>query len=147
MADARRQPFTTIEDLELAVGGRERFVQLTDWDGDGEPDEAAVRSAQEKADGFISSYSNKRYRLDREHLPRLLVLYAAEEAMYAIAVRRGQVTQAESDEHDDRIKWLEALAAGKVAPSEPPPPKSSAVVDRYQPSERAVSREKMKGFW
>lgn len=147
MADARKQPFTTLDDLENAIGGRDRFVQLTDWNGDGEPDEEAIRAAQEKADGLILSYSNKRYQLDRKHLPRLLVMYAAEEAMYAVVVRRGQPTQAESDEHEFRIKWFEALAAGKVNPSDPPLPKSSAVVDSYKPSKRAVSREKMKGFW
>lgn len=140
-------PYTTIQDLENAAGGAARFVQITDWDGDGFPDADAIAAAQARADGLVDSYAAKRYAVPVREPSAALVQVAADETIFQLLVRRGQASDIDREERDIRIAWLDALSEGKVRPSDPAPRRSSAVADRYRSSERAVSRGQMKGFW
>ncbi len=141
-------PYTTREDIEAAAGGLDRLVQMADWNGDGVPDDEAIAPAQLEADGLIDSYASRRYREPLRNPSPYLVRLAAKETVYQILIARGgSPTTLEHEQHEERVRWLEALARGDVRPSEPLPPKSSAVKNRYQRSKRAVSRDKSKGFW
>lgn len=139
--------YATMQDLEHAAGGAGRLLALSDFDGDGVIDAAAVEAAQAKADGLIDSYAARRYAVPIDTPSAVLVQCAAEEAVFQLAFRRGMATEQDLGERELRIQWLESLAAGKVRPSDPAPRKSSAVVNRHDPSRRAVSRDGLKGFW
>lgn len=140
-------PYTVTQDLEQAAGGAARLVELADWDGDGEADAAALAAAQAKADGLIDSYAAMRYATPIASPSAILVQQAADEAIYQLKSRRGMVTAQDVEERTARMEWLEQLSKGRVRPDEPLPPKSSAVAARHSISNRAVSREKTKGFW
>jgi hypothetical protein len=66
--------------------------------------------------------------------------------------RNMTLAQDVEDEKTDR-KWLEDLAAGRVSIAvEPAPQASELVVDRYgeradADPPKAVSRDRLKGFW
>ena len=140
--------YTTEPDLITAAGGRARFVQISDRDGDGIADAEFVAAAQAKADGLIDSYAGKRYAVPIANPSQMLVQVAAEEAVYQM-ILRGDTgpSESERDEWENRKGWLESLAKGKVVPSDPPPTKSSTIKNRFRRSNRAMSRERSKGFW
>lgn len=140
-------PYATMQDLEHAAGGAHKLVELADLDHDGVVDGAAIAAAQAKADGLIDSYAAQRYAVPIASPSAILVQHAADEAVFQLRLRRENVTERDVQERALRLQWLESLSQGKVRPSDPTPAKSSAVVNRYAPSDRAVSRAGLKGFW
>lgn len=139
--------YASRKDIEHAAGGAVRLVQLADWDGDGVADDDVIASARDKAEGIIDSYAAMRYAVPVARPSRTFVQLAAEETVYWLRERRGRLDDTHHLARDLRLQWLVQLAKGRVRPSEPLPPKSRAVVNRYGKSRRAVSRERMKGFW
>jgi phage gp36-like protein len=140
-------PYASRQDLECAAGGADRLTELADWNRDGVADDDAIEKAQAKAEGLIDSYAALRYAVPIAAPSQVMIQHAAEETIFQLKLRRGMVTQADADERVVRLEWLDRLSQGKVRPSDPAPPKSSAVRNGYKASQRAVSRRKLRGFW
>lgn len=138
--------YTTTPDLEAAAGGADRLVQLADWDGDGVADASVLASAQSTADSIIDSYAAIRYAVPIESPSAAIVQHAAAEAIYWIRSRRGMLTEDDVRQKELRDKWLDQLSRGRVRPSDPTPPDSTAVKAARRVSTRDVSRENLKGY-
>jgi len=139
--------YSSLDDLEKAAGGHERLIQLADWNGDGSIDLDVIAAAQAKADALIDSFAAIRYAVPVRDPSPALVQISADEVVFQLKLRRQMVAEADVTERDFRFQWLEKLSMGKTRPSDPPPPKSSAVKSRATESMRAVSREKLAGYW
>ena len=135
------RPYATLADLEAAAGGAERLLQLTDLHADGLIDPEAAQRAQGRADALIDSYASVRYAVPISSPSQAIIQTAADETVFQLKVRRGAATEQDQQERDLRLQWLEALSQGCVGPSDPPPPKSSAVTSKAARSGRDVSRE------
>lgn len=137
-------PYSTITEVERAVGGPDKLLQLTDTTGDGVADDV-VDLAISEADELISSYAGKRWA--PSSTPLVIRNLSAKMAARFLRRDRGVPRPTdETDEVNDR-KWLEALAAGVVTL---PAGTANAelVVDKAEvrDSARDVSRSKFKGF-
>lgn len=137
-------------DVEIAVGGNAKLVQLCDFDLDGLADAGVVTAAIAEADALIDSYASKRFAVP---FATASTAIKALSARLAARILRRNRTLALPQDADDELadrKWLEALAKGDVLPGiEPLPAKGSIVTDKAEPrdSTKNVSRERTKGFW
>lgn len=146
-------------DVQNAVGGARRLVELADWDGDGVADVAVLADAIAKADALIDSFASKRFHVPFSPVPTIITQHSATLARLTMARRRGQLTQDEQDEWDtiagtDEKKpgWLLLLARGVVTPGGDPLPTAHSTmqndfVDTVMPSDRDAARDKLGGFW
>lgn len=137
-------------DVELRVGGAAKLVQLTAPPGGTVVDAVRVADAIDEAGTLIDSYAHKRFTVPFSGPPPRIKALAARIA--ARLLRQWRTMPLPSDVTDEEIdiKWLEALAAGKVDPGvDPSPDPSSMTVDSAEPREstKEVSREALKGFW
>jgi len=142
--------YVSREDIVNAVGGQERLTQLTDYDRDGTEDSGVVDDAIFDAEALIDSYARKVFSTPFvAPLPPIIVTMAKKLSVYNLRERRDVITDAHREEQEDRIKWLEHLASGKVDPGIAPAPKGSGhnrSTSTSRPSAKRVSRESLKGF-
>lgn len=142
--------YTTQSAIEGAIGSAD-LIAISDRDGSGAADAAIVASAIEEADRLIDSYAHKRHSVPFSTTPATV---AALSTRLAIRImRRNARMVLAQDVEDDKVdrKWLEDLAKGLVSVGvEPAPQASELTVDKYEErstSTKAVSRERLKGFW
>lgn len=144
-------PYSTTTDVQHAAGGAAMLVALADYDGDGTQDAAVITAAIAAADALIDSYANKRYAVPfAAPVPPAIVALSARLAVYGMRQQRQTLVQADVDQHELDVKWLEALRDGdNVAGIEPLPLKSALQVDQAgeRISTASVGRDKLKGFW
>ncbi len=92
--------------------GLQEMIQLTDRDRAGTIDVAvldrALRDADAKIDGFVTG----RYSVPLTPVPRLIVGVACDIARYALY--DDIATDGVKKRHDDAVKLLESIAAGRV---------------------------------
>lgn len=142
--------YATTANVELAVGGAARLLQLSDDDRDGIADAGLIDSAIAEADGLINSYASKRYHVPLTTPTVDIVALSARHAARVLRRYKNQVLASDiTDEKNDR-DWLKALSLGQVnLASDPQPPESAIVLDKAQPREstKNVSRERLKGYW
>ena len=145
--------YSTITDLQNAVGGAARLVELADWDNDNTADPAVVAAAIAEADGLINSFvarAGLHTPIDPAHVTVDIVSLSARHAVRVLRRNRQQVLASDvEDEKNDR-EWLKMLAKGEVfLGADPQPVKSVARVDSAsaRPSTKYVSRERLKGYW
>ena len=142
--------YSTLADVQIAVGGAARLVALADFDKDGVADAGVVDAAIAEADGEINSYAKAHFAIPIVPTPNNFAKRSARMAARYLRRDRGMLTtQDVEDEKADR-EWLRDLAGGKVHPDvTPTPTQSSLVVDKAAPrdSSKNVSREKTKGYW
>ena len=138
--------YTTESDLESAAGGRARYVELTDWDGDGAPDDADVALAQADADGVVDMHLRKFTPADLEALRATptdsIKRIAAQETIYELRKKRGQVTQDDRDDHKERLLMLQDMCADRLRPADT---KTARAV--FIENDDDVSREGLKGMY
>ncbi len=142
--------YSSASDVERVAGGAQRLVQLADYDRDGIADAAVIAAAIERADAWINTYAEQSYSVPFATVPTHVRELSAQEAVYQLKRDRSMVTEDDRSEHEERERWLMRLAKGEVSPgTDPRPPKSSHVrgsaFDR--PSDKAVSRDKLRGYW
>lgn len=113
-------------DLVLAAGGDDAFVQLTDWDGDGQPDEDVIAEYSALAEGVLDSFAVK-YETPIAHPNKAVRLHASHEAIWLIADKRGAVTGSMERMRDIREHWYNRLSLGLVAVSAAPKSSQSVV--------------------
>lgn len=141
-------PYAPQDQLELAAGGAAKFVQLADLDGNGASDAAFVTRSQAAADGWLDGYIRARHATPIANPSATLIQMAADETIYRMRKARQMVTDDDRLDHQEREKWCEAVATGKVRIDEPLPLKSTAVKSAWVSGDsKAVSREGTKGFW
>ncbi len=140
--------YTTQAAIESAIGvGDLEALSLVD----GATASAVVAFAIAEADAVIDSYAHKRYAVPFATVPATVAALSARMAVRILRRdRRMVLTQDAIDEATDR-KWLEHLAKGLVSVGvEPSPDASELVVDKAgerSPTLKAVSRDRLKGFW
>lgn len=145
--------YSSVQDVELAAGGEDRLLALSDWANDGRlgsDAEAAVEDAIGEADAWIDSYVSKRYDVPLETVPNLIRDISRNEAVFILRSRRSMATDVDMAMHAERERKLKAIEAGETTLGVlPQPTKSSLVVDNQsdRPCTKAVSRENTKGFW
>jgi phage gp36-like protein len=151
--------YCTQADLETAVGGAIRLVELADWDKDGVADVDRIADAIKKADGLIDGFASKHFHVPFDPVPPIINQHSATLAKLNLARNRRPLTPSELDEWesiagtDDRKPgWLLLLARGVVTPGGDPLPArhgsmSIDSVDTALPGDRDVSREKLVGYW
>jgi len=140
--------YTTQAAIESAIGESDLAALST---VDGVDPAAVVASAIEEADAVIDSYAHKRHAVPFTTVPRTISTLSARMAVRILRRdRRMSIAQDALDEVTDR-KWLEGLAKGLVSVGlEPSPTASELVVDKAgerSPTQKNVSRERLKGFW
>lgn len=141
--------YSVSADLQQAVGGADRLVQIADWDGDGVADASVIASAIAGADAEIDTYAVKLFTTPFNPVPTAIREISARIARFKIADARGVATEAWQTQYAKDLEWLDALAKGQVAPGPDPfPAKSSVVVDKVvtRPSTKEIGREALKGF-
>jgi len=143
--------YATQAELEMAAGGLESLVQLTDDAGTGTLGTAVLAVAQSAADGWVDSYAQRRHATPfAAPVPARIRLLAAEATVYLLKRRRRMIAETDKIAHDERETWLRDLAKGLVSPgTDPVPAKSTAVVPAIVELDEnvGISRESLKGFW
>lgn len=142
-------PYATTTQLELAAGGADRLVSLTDWDQDGDADADVLAEALSVADGLIDGYLRARgYNLPLANPTVSLQRVAAQEAIYWLRTQRGGASGDHVARHEENMAWLRDVAKGAVRVDEPSAPEAMTTRSAWvEPaSDKAVSRESLKGF-
>jgi phage gp36-like protein len=129
-------PYCTAKDVEDAVGGADRLIELIDWDHDGDADDTGASADNERLVAMIDEASAwaARYLSRRVALPLDVVAdtvdpslrkAVAREVVYRFRMARQNVTPADQEEHEETLEWLRSvstgeatLAADAAAPSE-----------------------------
>lgn len=139
--------YATQTEIQMAAGGTDRFLSLTDWNGDGSVDADVVTEAQSRADGWIDGYLRLRYSTPIANPSATLARLAADEAVYWMRKSRGMLGEQDIEQRKERERELEAMRDGKLRPDEPTPAKSSAVVAVVVENCNPVSRSGLKGLF
>jgi phage gp36-like protein len=139
--------YATQAQMQLAAGGEERFLALTDWDGDGAIDAPVVAEAQKRADGWIDGYLRLRYATPLTTPSETIIRLAADEAVYWLRKSRTMVGPEDATARKEREVEMEMMRDGKLRPDEPSPVKSTAVKSVIVENTSAMSRCNLKGIW
>lgn len=140
--------------LQDAAGGAERFLALTDWDGDGVIDAGVVTSAQLSADSWIDGFIPSQYSPPLANPSNELQDLAAAEAIYRIRIKREMAALGPGDLEfrKERERYLESIRNGKVRPdtlsaTKSAPVRSGVVKMDDGGGEHSIDRHKLKGMW
>lgn len=143
-------PYSTTAQVQTAVGGSAKLVQLTDQDGLGVVDAVVLADAQAEADALINSYAGKRYKTSELATGIEIGPLSARITSRILRRNRSQVLMSDADDEKTDRQWLKDLASGAVTLSTAlgTPVAAEMVVDKAEerPSTKAVSRERLKGY-
>lgn len=139
-------PYSTTADVQQAVGGAKRLIDLTDWTNTGAIDAAVVALAIAEADAFIDSFSNKRWAPGTT--PLVITKLSAKIAARVLRRDREMVTEADVEAEKLDLAWLKMLSDGTVTlPSGTQVSTLEVDKTKERDSTKNVSRERLKGFW
>jgi phage gp36-like protein len=142
--------YVSLTDVELAAGGPQKLLQLADWSGAGSVDQAVIAAAIAEAVATVNRAIQLRYGVPLgDPVPQVVRTLVAREAVFAMKLSRGMVSEADQLAHDERMATLKSISEGRTALGVTPVPlKSTYVVDRVsdQADNAPVSRESLKGF-
>lgn len=143
-------PYSTSAQVQTAVGGSAKLVQLTDQGGLGVLDATVLADAQAEADALINSYAGKRYKTTELATGIEIGPLSARITSRILRRNRSQVLMSDADDEKTDRQWLKDLASGVVTLSTAigTPVAAEMVVDKAEvrPSTKAVSRERLKGY-
>lgn len=144
--------YSTHAQVQIAVGGPARLIELADLDNDGTEDTGVVDAAIATADAVIDSYTGHRYGVPLSPVPT--VISALSSYWAARVLRRNRYNgQPMVDDNDQELvdrEWLLKVAEGTISLGiEPTPAKASIVIDKAgeRDSTKAVSRDRLRGAW
>lgn len=147
-------PYADQTQLQDAAGGAERFLALTDWNGDGAIDASVVAAAQADADGWIDGFIPVQYSPPIANPSAALQALAAAEAIYRIRIKREMASlgPADLEFRKERERYLEMIRSGKIRPDTLTATKSVAVRSGVVKMDGAgvhgaLDDEKLKGMW
>ncbi len=146
--------YCTQADVEIAVGGPAKLLQLADQAGTGTLDAAAiavVAAAIVESDAELNSYIGHRYAVPLSPVPDIVRMKSANWA--ARVLRRnlfnGQPLADDIEREGTDIKWLLGVADGTISLGlEPTPEKASIVIDKAAPRDPSlkVSSLRLRGY-
>lgn len=140
--------YATTAQIQIAAGGADRYVQLFDWDADGVADVGVLAQLQLEVDSWIDSYVGRRFAVPLAAPTSVLTLLSAEEVVYRARTKRGMVHDDDHKQREQREKWLDGCAKGRVVPSEPQPAKATSARGTWVERDTDdVSRTNLKGLW
>lgn len=144
--------YSTLAQVQTAVGGPARLLQLSDLTNVGTIDTAVVAAAIAEADAEIDGYVGHRYGVPLSPVPDLVSRKSA--AWAARVLRRnlynGQPLQDDLDREETDRKWLQMVAEGTVSLGiEPVPHKASIVNDKsgLRDPTAGLTRDRLRGIW
>jgi phage gp36-like protein len=143
-------PYASLAELALAAGGEDRLLEMTDRDHDGIPDPVVIDGALTQADAFIDQYLSLRYATPIAAPSPVLRMHAAEHAIYWLRQSRGQVSDEENRQLENRQRQLEQMRDGRLRPDDTAPSRGAGVVAEFverDPDSIDVSRASLRGFW
>jgi phage gp36-like protein len=109
-------------DVQLAVGGSEKLLELTDQENTGLVNAGVVTAAIAEADALIDSYAQNRRLVPFNPVPPMIKATSADEAGYVLKKWRGVITQDDQTQREGRLLWLRDLANGIATPGVDPVP-------------------------
>lgn len=144
--------YTTLSQVQTAVGGAARLLELSDLANEGELDEDVVDAAIAEAEAEIDSYVGHRYAVPLSPVPGVIASRAAAWAARILRRNRynGQPLQDDLEREETDRKWLLGVADGTISLGiEPGPGAASSVIDKASPRDPSlfVSRDRTRGFW
>lgn len=156
--------YTTIPEIEIAAGGPEALLDLSDYDKDGHYDDAVIRQAQRDADSWIDSYARRLYEIPFQPVPDAIRALAGDETVYRLRKYLRLLTELDEKLKTDRDALMQGLLDGKWnpidtgqgAPGTGDGDGSGAAgsgtgvpyVGVYSSDDPAVmTRENLKGYW
>lgn len=142
--------YSTQADVQTVAGGSARLRELSDFENAGAIDSDVVEQAITHADAWINTFVQMRFEVPLATTPAAVNALSANEAVYLLKKWRGMSTAEDDDDHTKRELLLTAFANGaNVLGISPLPVKSEVVVDAQsdRPSDKAVRRCSLKGFW
>lgn len=143
--------YSTIADVQIAAGGERSLRELSDVDNSNAVDTAAVESAIVEADAEIDSYMHARVAVPMvPPIPPVIRVISAALAVFILkSRRRALITDVDMTLRASRLEQLAGLASGKITLGVYPEPAKSELL-RYEstdrPSDKAISRDSLKGF-
>jgi len=143
--------YSTLADVQVSAGGEKSLRELSDVDNANAVNPAAVASAIAEADAIIDSHVHTRLAVPlTAPIPPVIVAISAALAVFLLKSRRKNlISEIDLQLHESRLMQLQAIATGRVTLGVYPEPTKSELL-RYdstdRPSDKAVSREALKGF-
>jgi phage gp36-like protein len=149
-------PYSTQDDVRIAVGGSDTLVELADLEATNTTDGGAgvalvVASAISEADGYIDAYLRKRFAVPLPSPPGQIRALSASWAARVLRRNRFKQQPLQEDQDSEKVdrEFLADVAAGNIDLGlTPTAEKSQLVVDKAAPRDPslAMSRRRMRGF-
>lgn len=141
--------YSTQADVEIAAGGAQRLVHLSDFAGTQNVNVGVVARAIADADAWINSWISKRYQVPVSPVPPDLIRLSSSEAVFLMKQWRSMAADTDVQLHEERERELKDIADGKKTLGVLPQPlRSDLVLDRASgpADDKPVSRDALKGF-
>jgi phage gp36-like protein len=140
--------YATTQQIQDAAGGAKAYVQLFDWDEDRAADADVIARLQTAVERWMDSYLGTRFGVPLVDPSGAFGEIAAAEIVFKARCERHVATEDHRKDHEERVKWVRDLAAGRAVPSDPQPaPAKSPRSEWVSRDGDPVSREGMKGAW
>ena len=145
-------PYSTLAQVQTAVGGPARLLELSDLSNENTLDADVVDAAIAEADAEINSYIGHRFSVPLGTVPEIVARKSAAWAARILRRNRynGQPLQDDLERESTDREWLLGVADGTISLGlEPTPVGASMVIDKAGPRDATleVSRLRTKGFW
>ena len=140
--------YTTQTEIENALGGPSKLIELADNNGDGALDAQVLADAQARCDGWIDGFLWS-YGTPIANPSTTLKQVAIEETVYQLRWARRMVSIEDRDDRERREKTLIRMSEGKERPESPRPTPTvnrATFVDNTD-DEDLITRETLKGMW
>lgn len=143
--------YATQQQIQIAAGGSQKLIELTDQEGTGALNATVLAEAQAKAEGLMDGYLRLRYAVpvipETPEGVATLARLASDETVYQLRRMRQLVDEGDTDARKDREAELAEYRSGERRIDEPMLPKSDAVAAAFVDNCGDVSRETLKGLF
>jgi len=139
-------------DVESAVGGRQRLVELCDDQGNGKIDATLLSAQIAAADGWIDGFLQERHATPLSPVPQVVKDLSARNTAFLLKQRRRALEEDDRLQRQEDYDYLLQVSKGLLSlGTEPQPSKSSQdaakTIDRDAVDEEDNSRTNTRGFW
>ena len=142
--------YCDLSDVQLACGGEDDLIELSDQNRDGALDGDVIDKAIARADALINTYAKKLFQIPIDPVTDELRERSSELAAYYLRKWKHALTDDDRKDFEEHIKWLTALSKGEVTlDAATLPTKSPLVVDKTLAniSTNGRARDGKKGYW
>lgn len=138
-------PYAVAQDF-IDRWGNEESERVSDRANAGAIDTGVIDTALSDASDFMDGFIGVAYDLPLPSVPRVLVQFACEIAMYDLSIDQGLLTEDKGARRDKAVKTLRDIASNKFKlpiPSTGTPVRGAVIVTG---PEREFSRDKLRGL-